>query len=95
MSELGLTSYITALIRLFRTQARAGLGRTYEKEKTATGKTELRKGNTSLPPYYNTTKEMDLCTPPSTNEREEPKRKASDSLNQPPIPGQISCHLLI
>ena len=35
--ELGLTSYITALIRLFRTQAQAGLGRRYEKEKTVEG----------------------------------------------------------
>ena len=37
MSELGLTSYITALIRLFRKQAQAGLGMRYEKKKAAEG----------------------------------------------------------
>ena len=42
VSELGLTSYITALIRLFRTQAQAGLGRKYEKEKTAKGEMKDR-----------------------------------------------------
>ena len=35
MSEFGLTSYITAPIRLFRMKAQAGLGRRYEKEKTS------------------------------------------------------------
>ena len=35
VSELGLTSYITALIRLYRMQAQADLGRRYEKKKTA------------------------------------------------------------
>ena len=42
MSELGLTSFITALIRLFRTQAQADLGRRYEKEKTAKGEMKDR-----------------------------------------------------
>ena len=46
MSELCLTSYITAQIRLFRTQAQAGLGRRYEKKKKQqkeNRKTNLRK----------------------------------------------------
>ena len=42
MNELGLMSYITALIRLFRTLAKAGLGRKYEKEKTAKGEMKDR-----------------------------------------------------
>ena len=35
MSELGLTSYITALIRLFKMQAQSSLERMYDKTKTA------------------------------------------------------------
>ena len=73
MSELGLTSYITALFRLFRTQAQAGLGRRYEKEKTAEGETKDR---TKKRQY----REMDLCAPPSILKK---KRSEKKSLRSP------------
>ena len=68
-------------------QALASLARKYEKEKTAKGekKDRLKEGNTSLSPYYNTIKEMNLCAPPFTLKRKEQKRKVSDRFNQPPI----------
>ena len=69
--------YITALIRLFRTQAQDGLGKRYEKEKTVKGekKDSLRKDNTSPSPYYNTIRDINLYAPASTLKRKIRKQK--------------------
>ena len=69
--------YITALYRIVRMQAQAGLGGRFEEEKTAKQKrqTGMRKGNTVPASYYNKIRETHLLKKQKQQQQQQQKNK--------------------